>query len=107
MNEKDVLKKEVAKLEKEKRKLDIKLAKEKAKSSVNKFNKELKKSLLTALVAAFAFILGLSWRDLIIQYVNNIISLSSIQSKLIEVIIVTLICVLGIIIVTKLLKDKE
>jgi hypothetical protein len=107
MNEKEVLKKEVAKLEKEKRKLDIKLAKEKAKSSVNKFNKELKKSLLTALVAAFAFILGLSWRDLIIQYVNNIISLSSIQSKLIEVIIVTLICVLGIIIVTKLLKDKE
>jgi hypothetical protein len=107
MKKEGKLEKEIEELKKDKKKLDLKIAKEKAKVSVNKFNEELKRSLLTAIVAAFAFILALSWRELIIEYINKLVSLSHTQNKLIEVGIITLISVIGIIIVTWVLKNKN
>ncbi len=81
----------------------IKRSKEKA----QRFNKELKKALYAALIAAFGFLIALVWRDLIQSWVNKIASASPIKGQLISALIVTIICVLGILIVTRCLKEKE
>jgi len=73
----------------------------------DKFKIELKKSLGTALVAAFGFTIAFSWRDLIIEFFSEITSLSPVQGKLISAIIVTIISVIGILIVTGLLLHRE
>lgn len=101
------LEKKVDKLQIEKHKLVLVLAKNRTKNSALKFKKEINKALLTALVAAFGFLVALSWRDVITEYVTQITSFSSIQGKLIEAIFVTIIAVLGILIVTRFLSEKK
>jgi len=93
------------KVEKEKRKLELKLAKEKAKASANKFKGEFKKALSTAVVAAFSFLIALSWRELITTYVNLLTAFSPVQGQLITAIIITFIGVIGIVLATWLLKE--
>ena len=88
---------------KEKAKIQAQRAKEKAK----KFNMELKKALYTAFLAAFGFLIALVWRDVIQSWVDKISSTSPVQGQLVSAIIVTIICVVGILIVTKYLKEKE
>ncbi len=88
---------------KEKAKIRAQRAKEKAK----KFNMELKKALYTAFLAAFGFLIALVWRDVIQSWVDKISSTSPVQGQLVSAIIVTIICVVGILIVTKYLKEKE
>jgi len=105
--QKKSLEKKVDKLQLEKHKLILGLAKNKAKNSALKFKKEINKALLTALVAAFGFLVALSWRDVITEYVTQITSFSPIQGKLIEAIFVTVIAVLGILIVTHFLSEKK
>ena len=78
--------------------------KQKAISRAKTFNKELKKSTNTAIVAAFSFLIALVWRDAITEYINKLTSVTPLHGKLISAIIVTMICVLGILLVTKLLK---
>ena len=60
-----------------------------------KFNLEIKKSMNTAIVAAFGFLMALAWRDVITGYINEITSISPVQGKLISAIIITLIGVIG------------
>ena len=60
-----------------------------------KFNLEIKKSMNTAIVAAFGFLMALAWRDVITEYINEITSISPVQGKLISAIIITLIGVIG------------
>ena len=60
-----------------------------------KFNLEIKKSMNTAIVAAFGFLMALAWRDVIIEYINELTSISPVQGKLISAIIITLIGVIG------------
>lgn len=103
-NKKEELEKEEKELEKTVNKLK-KLGVD-VKTKTNNFKKEVKKSLLTAIVAAFSFLIALSWRDLITEYVNLITKVSPIQGQLISAIIVTFISVLGIIIVTRFLKEE-
>jgi hypothetical protein len=81
-------------------------AREKAKASALKFKKEFNKALSTALLGAFGFIIALSWRDLITEYINEISQTSPVKGKLISALIVTLVSVIGIIIVTSLLNEK-
>jgi len=88
---------------KEKAKIQAQRAKEKAK----KFNREVKKALYTAFLAAFGFLIALVWRDVIQSWVDKISSTSPVQGQLVSATIVTIICVLGILIVTKFLKEKE
>ena len=78
------------------------IIKERAKTSTEKFNRELRKSLVTAITAAFGFLIALVWRDVITEYVNVATQISPIQGQLISALIVTLICVLGILIISKL-----
>lgn len=72
-----------------------------------KFAKEIKKSISTALVAAFGFIIALTWRDVITLYVGLLTSINPISGKIVEALIVTIISVLGILIVTRFLSVKE
>ena len=65
----------------------------------------IKKEVLTAIVAAFGFLIALTWKDVITEYVNTLVTFSPIQGKLISATIVTLIAVIGIIIVTKFLSE--
>ncbi len=73
----------------------------------NKFNTEVKKAINTAIVAAFGFIIALSWREVITEYVNAISKVSPLQGKLIEAIIITIISVIGILIVTSIFTKKD
>jgi hypothetical protein len=82
-------------------------SREKLKASAKRFNLELKKSLNTAIVAAFGFLIALVWRDVITEYVDKITTLSPVQGKLISAVIITIIGVFGILAVTKFLKVKE
>ena len=78
----------------------------KTKASANKLKREIKKSISTAIVAAFGFLIALSWRDVIKGYIEKISALSPVQGQLISAIIVTIISVIGILIITKFLSEK-
>ncbi len=82
-------------------------AKEKAKAQAKRFKKELKKAMSTAILAAFGFLIALVWKDVITDFVNKISEQSPISGKLFSALLVTLICVLGVMIITKLTEDKE
>jgi hypothetical protein len=58
-------------------------------------------------MAAFGFLIALEWRDVITEFVNNISSQSPLQGKLFSAILITLICVIGILILTKILSEEE
>ncbi len=90
------------KIKKKGKKLKIK-----TKKSVNKFKYEIKKSLNTAIVAAFGFLIALVWRDVIIEYVDVISNMSPVKGKFISAIIITIISVLGILIITKLFSAEK
>jgi hypothetical protein len=81
--------------------------KEIAKDKIKKFNREFSKSVSTAIVAAFGFLMALVWRDVITEWVNKISESSPVQGKLISALIVTLISVFGIMAITKIFKEKE
>jgi hypothetical protein len=81
--------------------------KEKAKEHAKEFNREFKREMNTAIMAAFGFLIALVWKDVITEFVDKISRQSPIQGKFFSALIVTLICVLGILILSKLLKEKE
>ena len=83
------------------------MVKEKIKESAKKFKLELKKSASIAIVAAFSFLIALSWRDVIVEYVKKIEELSPLRGNLISAIIITSISVIGILIVTKIFSTNK
>jgi hypothetical protein len=93
--------------EKIKERLKAKKIHERAKKGISTFNRELKKAMNTAIMAAFGFLIALVWRDVITEFVNEISSQSPLQGKLFSAILTTLICVLGILILTKLLSEEK
>jgi len=58
-------------------------------------------------VAAFSFLIALVWKDLITLYVNKVSESSPVQGQLFSTILITIICVIGIFITTKILSIKE
>ena len=82
-------------------------ARQKAKAYKEEFNREVKKAINTAIVAAFGFLIALVWKEVITEYVETITVISPVQGKLIEAMIVTMIAVIGIIIITKIFAEKE
>lgn len=86
---------------------EVKLTRtERAKASAIKFKQEFNKSISTAIVAAFGFLIALVWKDVITEWVDTITSVSPVHGKLIEAVLVTLIAVIGILIVTKIFSEK-
>jgi len=81
--------------------------KEKIKKSGHKFGKEFKKSVSTAIVAAFSLLVALSWKDVITGYVNKIESISPVRGELIGALFITLISVIGILMITKILGQDS
>ena len=66
--------------------------------------REVRKHIITAITAAFAFLIGLSWRDAIESWITILIErfhLSEGWYKFIAALVVTMIGVIGIIIVSK------
>lgn len=82
-------------------------AKEKAKRHAKEFRDEFNKAIKTAFIAAFGFLIALIWRDLITEYINSIAAKSPLQGKLFSALIITLVCVIGIFIFTKLFSEKK
>ena len=94
--------KEIKKLKEEKKELRHRLH-----SHSKKYVLETRKALATAILAAFGFLMALSWREVISEWVETLKQVSLIQGRLVEAIIVTLISVLGILLVTKFISVKE
>jgi uncharacterized membrane protein len=80
--------------------------KERAKESAIRFKRELKKSIVTAIVAAFSFLIALSWRDLITEWVTKISESSPIKSSFITTTIITFIGVIGILLISRWGNEK-
>jgi hypothetical protein len=82
------------------------ILKEKAKVSAKKFTTELKRAINTAVMAAFGFLIALVWKDVITGYVDSISKASPVQGKLFSALLVTMICVFGILIITRITREK-
>lgn len=83
-----------------------------SKSAALRLKKALRKNTMTAILAAFAFLIALVWRDAIQDSVNHLISLFGISKnliayKFITATIITIIAVIGIIIVSKFEIKEE
>ena len=73
---------------------------------MKKFEREVRKNTITAIVAAFGFIVALTWKDVIIEYMDKITGLSPIQGKLISAFVITIIAVIAIILISKLIPPE-
>ncbi len=79
---------------------------ERTKASALKLRQEMRKAVVTAITAAFGFLIALAWRDVITEYVNKITALSPVQGKLISAATITLVAVIGIVIVSRFAEKK-
>lgn len=79
----------------------------KAKRSALKFKRELKKSMTTAIVAAFGFLIALSWRDVITSWMAKISATSPIKGNLVSAIIITVVSITGILIISKFSHEES
>ena len=73
---------------------------------IGKIRKEMRKHITTAITAAFAFIMALVWRDAIKETVDKIVARAGIPESayfysIIIALIVTVVCVLGIMVVSR------
>ena len=80
-------------------------------TKVAAFEQKVKKNMATALLAAFAFVMALVWRDAIQSFIADLLSyfnITEVSSKynLITALLTTIICVLGIIYFSKWSEKK-
>lgn len=80
---------------------------EKAKKGIHTFRKEFKKQMNTAIMAAFGFLIALVWKDVITGIVDNITQEAHVSGVLVSAIIVTVICVIGIMLFSRILREKD
>jgi len=78
-----------------------------AKETAIKFKRELKRSMVTAIVAAFGFLIALSWRDVVVSWVEKFSELSPVKGNIITAIIITIISVIGILVISKLNNEER
>lgn len=72
-----------------------------------RFREEVKKSMVTAIVAAFGLIIALVWKDVITELVDKLTSISPLQGALFKALVVTFVSVLGMLLVTWLFSPKS
>ena len=85
---------------------------DKTKKSALKFKREFKKQVIVGVTAAFAFLIALSWREPISDFVNNLIENLGLKENLIyfkflSAIIVTVIAVLILIFISRWASKEE
>lgn len=78
----------------------------KIKEATSKFQKEVRKNVASAILAAFGFVIALVWRDAIQENVHKLIGVLGLTEsmylyKLIIALLVTVICVAGILFLSK------
>ena len=76
------------------------------KAVIKELKNETKKHVVTAIVAAFGFIIALVWRDAIKEFINTLTSIFSINGSpglitFYTAIITTIIAAVGIVLITK------
>lgn len=79
---------------------------------IGNFWKEFRKQSSIAIVAAFGFLIALSWRDFISEVVTHLIGYFSVEGyaylyKLIAAVLVTLVSIVGIMIASKMNVPDE
>jgi len=74
--------------------------------SAKKFNLEFRKSISSAIVAAFGLITALAWKDVVEEYLNKITGLSPVEGKVISALIVTILSVIAIMIITRETRES-
>lgn len=84
----------------------------KVKEAASKFKSEVKKNILTAILAAFGFIIALVWRDAIQAGVNEITSRVGMEGtgyvyQTTMAALITIICVIGILFFSKLKGGED
>jgi hypothetical protein len=82
-------------------KIITKIQKTKAKKTIKKFRIQLKRSMVTAIIAAFGFLIALSWRDVVIEWATKFSESSPIRNKFISASIITIISIAGILVISK------
>ena len=76
-------------------------------SKAKKFKNEFNKAINTAILAAFGFLVALVWKDVITEWVDKVAAYSPLQGKIISALMITLICVLGILAISKFLPFED
>ena len=76
------------------------------------FVKKVRKNIATAILAAFAFVIALIWRDAIQEGVNSFVVKFNLPQegylfKITAAVIVTLICIIGIIVFSRWAEKKQ
>lgn len=79
----------------------FKRQKTKAKKTIKKFRIELKRSMVTAIIAALGFLIALSWRDVLVEWVTKFSETSPFRNKFLSASIITVIAVVGILVISK------
>jgi len=82
-----------------------KRVRERTKVRFSKFHGEVRKSVLVAVVAAFSFLIALSWKELIGEWVGALAVMGPVRGKIVEVGIITVVSVIGILLVTHFLSE--
>lgn len=73
----------------------------KAKKTIKKFRIELKRSMVTAIIAALGFLIALSWRDVLVEWVTKFSEASPFRNKFISASVITILSIIGILIISK------
>ncbi|MDP7140809.1 MAG: DUF5654 family protein [Candidatus Woesearchaeota archaeon] len=81
-------------------------------SSAVNLKSEIKKNVLTAVLAAFGFVIALVWRDAIRAGVDEIIQRSGMEGtgyiyQIVSAVIVTIICVIGILFFSRIKGEED
>ncbi|MEK6852270.1 MAG: DUF5654 family protein [Nanoarchaeota archaeon] len=80
-------------------------------STVKKFREEFRKNVVTAMLAAFAFIIALAWRDAITDIINEFVKDLNITEgiyafRILYATVITIISVIGIIAISRWSEEK-
>lgn len=89
---------------------ELRKSKDVAKSAIE-VQKEVRKHIITAISAAFAFIMALFWRDAIQSGIDSFLASVGLTGdayiyKIIVAVVVTIICVIGIVILARMEKKE-
>ena len=81
----------------------------KIKKHIKHVNKEMRNNIAKTISAAFAFIMALVWRDAIKEAVDKVVGVIGITGtgyiyQILTAIVISIICVIGIIVVSKSVK---
>ena len=76
------------------------------KDSAKEFNNQLRVTFSAAIITALSLLAAFAWKDLFSEYMNTFTSIGTLNSQMIQVLIITLIAGFGILLATKI-KPKE